>query len=202
MVKKKISIEKDSVNIDTITKKNTNTEMIDELCKIDEETKHECNTKEETTDIINDIEEDIMDSQSTRSYEHSSIPISEKNKSDFKLKHLKNPKLQKHMMDSDSTSSDDSEDQIIKAINEKPQKRKARIQNIGQGKILSEKDRIEIEKDDEESITMDKKSQKTAATVDRINMMDSESTSSNNSEDQSIKKFNKGNNKKKKKGLQ
>ena len=106
------------------------------------------------------------------------------------------------MMDSDSTSSNDSEDQIIKAINEKPQKRKARIQNIGQGKILSEKDRIEIEKDDEESITMDKKSQKTAATVDRINMMDSESTSSNNSEDQSIKKFNKGNNKKKKKGLQ
>ena len=88
--------------------------MINEICKIEKETKHECNKKEETTDIINDIEEDIMDSQSTRSYKHSSIPISEKNKSDFELKHLKNPKLQKHMMDSDSTSSDDSEDQSIK----------------------------------------------------------------------------------------
>ena len=114
MVKEKISIEKDSVNIDTITKKNTNTEMIDELCKIDEETKHECNKKEETTDIINDIDEGVIDSQSTRSYKHSSIPISEKNKSDFKLNHLKNPKLQKHMMDSESTSTDDSEDENIK----------------------------------------------------------------------------------------
>ena len=96
--------------------------MIDELCKVDEETKHECNTKEETTNIINDIEEDIMDHQSTRSDEHSSIPITEKNKSDFELKHLKNPKLQKHMMDSDSTSSDDSEDQSIQKSMKKHKK--------------------------------------------------------------------------------